>query len=618
MGSGLTKPAGEAGALARLQEIRSENLQSGDIDNDQNKDAETLRAELCEIKTALCKVNLEDLIKEARLADAKAKLERLRTIDPFVLDNSMRETTVAQVKGHSLQDKLEILKHVRKTGLEHIIVGALGRLKRVDNELLEYFQDQNEDRSKFYLFTELFEKVDPDTRLPNATLPASLQIAKDCGIPNVIVEIDLSHPDIDWNAALPRESDPPYFALLADRVAWIRAHLCADARIFFNFRDWLVTWHNHPTRVERVASFFANAAPEERIMGFCVEDPSGAFLPFQYADPVQRLREAMDQHDWADGHILVHIHKNYGLAEASALEVLALGATGVWCGIPDEGAAVGHACSCVLLTNLARLGNTRVLERYNFPALREAAIEITRLITDEPPHPRTEVYGARALDVIFEGINTANDPLAKNFDVNTLFQVPVQTRISTMATAPMMADRLAEVFGPEARQTASVAVCEQMVETLHDDLRQGREEEYQSTVGIFSLFERSGGVPTEAMISVIDHDASLDKHPVLVALRAYFDVWDYKDHAKDDCISFDNFYDAFMARFLTCYSCEKARKLFAAADLSHDGAIQWREIALRAKWALTEYPKLVTNVQDLIGVIMERYFLPEMLRTCQT
>lgn len=560
---------------------------------------------------------------------AAAKLERLRTMDPFVLDNSLRETTVAQPRGHSIEDKFRILEAVRSTGLTHMIVGALGRLKRVDDVFLSELRSRGEDRRHMYLFSELADGVDADTRRFSREVPVALRSAQACGIPNVIIEIDLAAEGVDWDAEFAADSDSdsakasaetPYLALLHERVRWVRQELSPEARVFFNFRDWLVAWKAAPQRVLRVAESLARAPAEQRVtvVGFCVEDPFGIYLPFQYEEPMGSLRRTMDDNGWAQGHILVHIHKNYGLAEASVLEALALGGTGVWCAVPDEGAAVGHACSCVLLTNLARLGNERVKAKYDFPALREAAIEITLVTTNALPHPRTEVYGARALDFIFEGISTANDPL-QGFDVNTLFGLKRQTRISTLATPQMHRDRLEELFGEEPPERAAFAadVCARMPELLHADLQAGREEEYQSAVGLLALFQRSGGAPTEKMLCTVER---LQAHPLLAQLKDYFESWDCKDAAdgsgnvKDDRIDFDHFYDGFMAKYVSCYSCEQARGLFAAIDLNHDNAISWREIALRAQWALAEYPENIASLDDLIAVVMQKYLLPSLLQ----
>ena len=42
---------------------------------------------------------------------------------------------------------------------------------------------------------------------------------------------------------------------------------------------------------------------------------------------------------------------------------------------------MGHASSTIVLMNLIRLGNERVLQTYNCKKFRKAAIEVTRLTT---------------------------------------------------------------------------------------------------------------------------------------------------------------------------------------------------------------------------------------------
>ena len=60
------------------------------------------------------------------------KLTNLRELDAFVLDNSLRETTVASVYGHTIEGKYKILEAVRRAGMKHLIVGAFGPTRRVD------------------------------------------------------------------------------------------------------------------------------------------------------------------------------------------------------------------------------------------------------------------------------------------------------------------------------------------------------------------------------------------------------------------------------------------------------------------------------------------------------
>jgi hypothetical protein len=57
------------------------------------------------------------------------------------------------------------------------------------------------------------------------------------------------------------------------------------------------------------------------------------------------------------------------------------GATGIWASVCIEGSSMGNAASCVTLMNLIRLGNKKVLKKYNCTYLRKAAINVTRITT---------------------------------------------------------------------------------------------------------------------------------------------------------------------------------------------------------------------------------------------
>ena len=95
----------------------------------------------------------------------------------------------------------------------------------------------------------------------------------------------------------------------------------------------------------------------------------GIFFADEVAQWVRDVRAAMDSGGWTSdgettGLLLVHVHKQWGMADAVVLDSLAAGADGVWSSVCEEGAAQGHAATAVTLANLARLGNTDVLTRY--------------------------------------------------------------------------------------------------------------------------------------------------------------------------------------------------------------------------------------------------------------
>jgi len=53
-----------------------------------------------------------------------------------VLDNSLRESTVGQVRGHTLSDKFEIYDEAQRCGFRNFIVAAFSDTTRVEDSFL--------------------------------------------------------------------------------------------------------------------------------------------------------------------------------------------------------------------------------------------------------------------------------------------------------------------------------------------------------------------------------------------------------------------------------------------------------------------------------------------------
>jgi len=68
----------------------------------------------------------EEIIKEVSesIVQEKCKRARLKDLDLIVLDNSIRESTVGQLRGHTLENKWKIYNEVQKCGFKFIIVAA--------------------------------------------------------------------------------------------------------------------------------------------------------------------------------------------------------------------------------------------------------------------------------------------------------------------------------------------------------------------------------------------------------------------------------------------------------------------------------------------------------------
>ena len=303
----------------------------------------------------------------------------------------------------------------------------------------------------------------------------------------------------------------------------------------------------------------------------------------------------------------IHVHNSFGLAEAIVLEALLNGGTGIWGGICREGASTRHANSLTTLCNLHRLGNQHVQKKFNLPKLRQAAIDMTVIITGQPPHPMMELYGARSLDICFDG------SMGSGMSMNEILGVPSRTRITTFTTfttAKMYASALTGTFG-EPDEPWDPEVCQMMTQTLEKDLSTGRKEEYQSPVGIFSLYERSGGTINDKVSEVLNADKAMDDHPLVKQLQNYCFEWRSCRRASDKKITYLQFYEGFLAQYLKCYSCDLANKIFRILDSDHNGYISWDELVCRAKWVIKEYPDQCTNIETAIRTLFLKYLIPE-------
>ena len=370
--------------------------------------------------------------------DLAAKLHRLKTMDVFVLDNSLRETSVAQVRGHVLKDKELIAEAIQGTGIDQFIVASFGNLARVDDLWLQQRRAAGMIDDSMYAFSEMWDMASGGLNtIPSDVVPLGLQKICTYGIKNVILEIDL-----ESGCAWEHFSLQQLFHFVNTRLEYIKSSISPSSRVFVNYRDACVAWDSPEARARMLAlTVHLAALPEsQRPFGLLFEDAMGTAFPWDVAQLVCALRNTMIDHDWPDGHLLIHVHKAYGLADAVVLESLACGCSGVWSAICCEGAMVGHASSLCVLTNLARLGNQYVQRKFNFPKLRQAAIKITEVSTNLPPHASQEIYGARALDLVFDagGSTDAFNPAA-------LFNEQPPIRVSTFTTSEMFIVRLKQV-----------------------------------------------------------------------------------------------------------------------------------------------------------------------------
>ncbi|XP_066919346.1 uncharacterized protein, partial [Clytia hemisphaerica] len=425
------------------------------------------------------------------MTSAEQKREILKNLDLFVLDNSLRETTVGQIFGHTLQNKWEIYNEVKKVGFKDTIVTAFSHMTRIGDTFIQELNQNGEDMSTKYGFVEIADS-DVDG-VPVDDLPIGLQKCKDLNLPNPIIEVDLAYFAFDYE----KWTLDKICKLLDKRIKWTRQNVSQDSKIYINFRDFAEAMAKAPERVLGLVRYVSSYRP--KLTGILYEELGNNF-PEEMAIYTRSVKNIMDSCGY-DGHLLIHVHHQWGLSDASVLECLVNGANGIWAGVCEEGAAMGHASSCLTLMNLIRLGNTKVLKRYNCQELRNAAIAVTKSVTGALPPPKTVIVGERALDRVF-GFPQFEPENMEGFSLNGFFGDKLTIRITTLASNKMIRDSLIEHFGEDEQFTLEIG--NQMKELMLEDLRENRKEEYQSCIGLAMLFDRAGGQLTGAMADTIE------------------------------------------------------------------------------------------------------------------
>ena len=452
-------------------------------------------------------------IKDVRagIREFEGKRKRLKNLDLFVLDNSLRETTVGQLRGHTIENKWAIYNEVKRAGFKHIIVASFSHMTRLGDTFIQQLKEQNEDMSNMYAFSEFLEKVrNEDVEKYKEEIPVGMLKCKELGIKNIIIEADLVYKAIDYSKFKAKNM----CELFSHRFKWIRKNLSKDSRIFVNLRDVPDAMMRKPRRVFKIVNYLSSLPPRERPFGIVFEE-QGKYLPEELGAWTKAIRKEMDRCGFKEGHLLIHCHQKWGFQDVTQLEILAAGANGIWAGLCEEGASMGHACSPVTMMNLVRMGNQKILTKFNCTELRKAAQNVTKITTGRPPHPKQVVYGERALDMVF-GMEQFT-PNKKQFNMAEFFGEEPVMRMSTLASPAMIVKRLQNLFGEDPQFTEERA--QRMKEVMLEDLHANRKEEYMSAVGLAVLFDRSGGQITAKMSEAI---AKVRSSNVVLQLSSFY------------------------------------------------------------------------------------------------
>eukprot|EP00929_Paragymnodinium_shiwhaense_P052037 TRINITY_DN260_c0_g1_i3.p1 TRINITY_DN260_c0_g1~~TRINITY_DN260_c0_g1_i3.p1 ORF type:complete len:618 (-),score=181.38 TRINITY_DN260_c0_g1_i3:78-1931(-) len=578
-------------AVADLPEHASQRLLKKAPRNEQGLVAyETFLDWLLDAKGDGKKASKSSVTSVASNGIATGKRGKLANLDLFVLDNSLRESTVGQVVGHTLEDKMKILEAVKSCGFEWIIIAALNSSRRVDDQLAAHLKERGDDMSYYFAFTE-----DADATKDGAMLygpdhvPAAMLKMKRLGIQNPIIECDLADESLDWEGKFTVDK---LEELLKFLLTWAHEELGCQGRAFVNIRDFPLAMIGCSDRVLRVVRFLKSLPDNIRPMGILVEEPMGTFFADEVARWCAKVRGAMG--DW--GHLCLHVHKQWGMADAVVMDCLAVGVDGIWCSISEDGAGMGHSCSAVTIANLARLGNRKVGKKYRCNMLAKAARKVTKHATGEDVAPRQIVYGPRSAEVVFDFAGIAGGKAADGDGDGDIDEVdkfslaeflgldepPI--RITTLSSPNLIVRRLKEDFGDKKDFTEEVAA--QMLERMREDLRQGKKEDYSSSAGLAILYTSVTEKPTEGMTVVLEYQNHTNEKTEKLMKEAedlFRDICANGDEEAEELLpenpkmNFLGFYNGYLQPYYGCFTCQDTKIALDAIDCEDDGDIEWME-----------------------------------------
>ncbi|MGC1550048.1 MAG: homocitrate synthase [Rhodanobacter sp.] len=418
-------------------------------------------------------------LAHAKLAEAAAKVEKLRRIEPYLIDVSLRENPVGSRVGHTLTDKLSILPKLREFGFKNISLGTLDYAMpdelEVDDDFMVHLRDHKVDMTGCFAFTAIGIEAADGTFTVD---PSQLKL-RAYGIPNTVQEIYLSKIGMAgmYDVETLRRSLPA-------SIRWIHENIRGDGggppRILVNIADGCDAFAENLDVTCEILSLLA----EQPIEGITIEDDRGTYLPFQVGAFVSVARSFLPE----PFKILVHIHSGGGFENASVMEALLNGADGIWGGLPKRAAVIGHASLGELIANLVRVGNTHMLD-YRLDQLLPLATELQMLdekgsIPDDLP-----ILGHNAYRLSFSSFVQREDRFMDLIPeaIGGTYGYRVCPVISDQ---PVIAGRLAEVTG-HPPESFPDEITEQMIRLMRRDLRAGQRIAYDEPGQLMELLARA-------------------------------------------------------------------------------------------------------------------------------
>ena len=411
------------------------------------------------------------------IARANDKLDRLRTVEPFLIDLSLRENPVGARVGQTLSDKLALLPLLRAFGFQNILLGTLDYADpdelEVDDDFMAHLQQFDHDALRGgWAFTDI-GRDDGAGFQPSR----SMQKLAAYQVPNTLLEIYLADMQ-DYTFAQLQ-------AWLPQSIAWLTEHMSrfdgAPPQILINIVDGCDAFATNLEQTCQILEVIARSG----VTGLSFEDDRGTYFPFQVGAYVEIARQYLPIQK-----ILVHMHAGGGFENASLIEALLAGADGVWGGLPKRAAIIGHASLGELLANLVRADNPHA-RAYQLAQLTSLAT-IWQTRDDQEPIPD---------DVPILGANAYRTPLAffeqrpgraQDLPASVIGATQRYRICPVVSDPPVIRGRLGEVMG-RAPDGFDQGVMEQMRRLMRRSLREGHRIVWDEPQALVALYHAAGG-----------------------------------------------------------------------------------------------------------------------------
>lgn len=327
-------------------------------------------------------------------AAADDKLARLASLDPLLIDVSLREPCFDSPLGHTLQNKLELLPMIDAFGIADKVIATLDyqleEFPQVEDDFCRYLRDTGYDMTGCFALTAVGQ-LGPYGFEPDH----SEKKLVDYGIPNTMNEIYL----------LPRAGTVQQMLdRLTASVDWLRDNLPPEqgkpGRVFMNVVDLIDAFFADREYACAVVAHLATL----RVDALSFEDARGTYFPFQVGAAAAAAKALLRP----DQKLVFHVHAGNGMDNASVLEALLQGADGYWGGMDRESSTVGHAPVSDLIANLLRAGNEN-MHRYKVEHLLPICHSMHRINTERESPATWPIQGSNAYRMMLSGFEQVAD-----------------------------------------------------------------------------------------------------------------------------------------------------------------------------------------------------------------